>query len=152
MAEHEELNNNQNTVEEDVSWEEIKQDFVDAFKTIGGALFSPPKAKMKWAEFLQDLSNAIDEEAVDYQKKSGKTFLGGKCTIYGEKSGMKTILKISAEEYFQNTTTEKIEHRTVIRECSYAQFDMNDAETKRTLGDVLREPCLMNIDVPEQQE
>ncbi|GEM_PF-2546826 len=153
MNDNEEIKNDNLNPEEEPSWEEIGKDFKDGFRTILDTIFSPaPKKKMKWSAFVQELGNAIDEEALSHQKESGKTFLGGKCRFYGEKSGMKTILKINAEEYFQNPESEKVERRTVMRECSYAQFDLSDTETVQNLNAVLREPLLMNIDVPEQQE
>ena len=135
---------------EEPSWEEIGKDFKEGFQTLLDTFFSPaPKKKLKWSAFIQNLSDSIDEEAISHQKTSGKTFLGGKCRIYGEKNGTKSVLKVNAEEYFQNPETEKIERRTVMRECSYAQFDLSDAETAQNLNAVLREPLLMNIDVPE---
>lgn len=131
MLRSEENKNDDQNLEEEISMDEVKQDFIDAFKIIGETinknLFS--REKMTWQSFIQKLSDEIDKDILSYQKESGKTFLGGKC-IMKKKANKKGIL-ISAEQYFHDAETQKTVKHITTRDIDFSRLDLNDAETKQ---------------------
>ena len=111
-----------------------------------------PMHLMTWEEFVQQLGDAIDEDIVSYHKKSGKAYLGGKCTITAAKSwsfrwGMGMQLVIKATLYFSPDNDGKYEQRIIGRKCRYEYFS-DDPETQEHLRNIQNVPEEWNIASP----
>lgn len=111
--------------------------------------------KMTWDSFQQILSDTLDEDIISYARQSGKLYIGGKCTVFGEVSenvfNKKTDLVMEAKLYFKEQFSKEAEIRTITRRCSYDLFT-EDERTTAMLKQALHETFEFEVAVPEIKE
>ena len=114
--------------------------------------FEPKRPELlTWEMFSKQLSESVDNDIIQYHKESGKTFLGGKCTISAIEKGLfllkKMYLNIEAVLYFSSDSENEAEQRTVIRSCSYDIF-RKDSETQKHLQEIESKMLTFDIQSP----
>ena len=106
-----------------------------------------------WNEFLEQMSNMIDQKILSYCKEHKCDYINGNCTFTGTLEGNEfdqvTVLNVDVLLYFTAPQENKALRLPLHTQRFYHDFDLENEETLDALRKVLREQLVIDIASPD---
>ena len=138
--------------------EDNKEGLFNTFlRSFHGALSSEKtEAKEKlllWDEFLEQMSNMIDQKILSYCKEHKCAYINGNCTFTGTLEGTEfdkvTVLNIDALLYFTVPQENKALRLPLHTQRYYHDFDLENENTLEALRKIIKEQLIIEIAAPD---
>lgn len=112
------------------------------------------KKSLIWNEFLEYMSNMIDDKILSYSKENNCAYISGKCTFTGTVEGTEfdkfTVLNVDALLFFTAPKEDKAIRLPLHAQRCYHDFDLEDQPTLEALRNVLKEQLVIEIAAPDK--
>ena len=106
-----------------------------------------------WKDFMQNMSDMIDEKIISYCQEKKCSYISGKCTFTGTTDESEfnkvTLLNVDAILYFTSQNKNKAIRLPLHTERFYSDFNIEDEETLNSLRNVLKEQFIIDIAAPK---
>ena len=106
-----------------------------------------------WNDFLEQMSNMIDQKILSYCKEHKCDYINGNCTFTGTLEGNEfdqvTVLNVDVLLYFTAPQENKALRLPLHTQRFYHDFDLENEETLDALRKVLREQLVIEIAAPD---
>lgn len=129
--------------------------FIKSFQSTFSKEETPSEKKLLvWDEFLDYMSNMIDNKIISYCKENSCKYIRGKCTFTGTVEETEfdkiTVLNVDAILFFTASKEDKAIKLPLHTQRCYHDFNLEDQPTLGALRNVRKEQFIIEIAAPKE--